>query len=872
MPVSYLSKTYESNPYVLPVDLGLLAKVNQYKQSIFYQNAAQEGQQLNQLNNTDILKDSERTYMKDKVNNLVQGINDMGGLDYSDMNVVNTLENYGSQIYNDPNIITAIQSTKNVREYLKNSEAIKNDPKLNKYYDPAREWYDTQFALNPNSIINYKNSAFGKGYDGPTAPAPYLGNDFDLVAANVTKLNPNITESYGPSGNPFFIDKTTGQEVPPERIRAIVDGHIDGKLADQLNVHAAYNYYGLTNGTYSKEQGASEYTGHAQALLDQANSAVSTLQKDISTEPNNVKRQQLQDRLDDIQTNYLPQYQKAVDEGTKQFGKLWDQSPQAAMYTLYKNKLIDDVTSAYSYNQTKHQLIVDQQQVYNAKLQMEALKKGKKLVLGPDGTATFEDPAAGPQTPQLNNLEVNHDAEDAIQKQQVTQQTLLDKNAAIRQEQSSSLINLINNAAKVGNIPGLIDNSTTQIANDPTAQPVVHPELIRKIAMLRGDQNLTEDDITAVLNQNKTGDEQYSLFNLDRPQDKIMLTPVQVEFFQKVKQLMDKGANGEDISGLVKNAGEWRDYLTKYSIQQNAIKNNQALIDAAYKQVAGDKQLTPEEQAAVSDYMKNPAAYTSKGPGNTYDPISGGTFISNNVSRFSGPPAMLRGLNKLGGLTNVQDKMNTLLNNTATRKNYYNILLPSENKDISDQFPTLKNYILRGIDKKETGKEDIGVKKIDDVHPTAIVTDGNDYYVAYNDASKIDSGTGYVKIEPQDVAALKIPVLPYPELESVVAQHGKLFEPLYVNPTATGNKFNIQNGFTGPVKIQIDKMTSNGASLNDNVYQASIVYNGKQYFVDASKRNTANAAYEVVKQLLQNNSTWTSLPQLINDLDAASNQ
>lgn len=204
MAVSFLSRPYETNPYINPIDLNLLAKVNQYKQSIFYQNADRMGQELSQLNNTDIFKDNERAYLKSKVNNLTKGINDMGGLDYSDVNISNSLENYASSIYNDPTVLTAITSTKAIRTYLKNAETIKNDPKLNKYYDPAREWYDTQYVLNPNSIANYKNSEVGVAYSGPTAPSPYLGNDFDLVASTVTKLDPNIVESYGPSNNPFF--------------------------------------------------------------------------------------------------------------------------------------------------------------------------------------------------------------------------------------------------------------------------------------------------------------------------------------------------------------------------------------------------------------------------------------------------------------------------------------------------------------------------------------------------------------------------------------------------------------------------------------------------------------------------------------------
>ena len=54
MPISYLSKPIETSPYVLPVDLNLLAKVNTYKQSKFYENAQKTQDELNTIANLDI--------------------------------------------------------------------------------------------------------------------------------------------------------------------------------------------------------------------------------------------------------------------------------------------------------------------------------------------------------------------------------------------------------------------------------------------------------------------------------------------------------------------------------------------------------------------------------------------------------------------------------------------------------------------------------------------------------------------------------------------------------------------------------------------------------------------------------------------------
>lgn len=877
MAVSYLSSPVQDNPYVLPVDINLLAKVNQYKQSIFYQNADKVGDQLSQLNNTDILKDNERDYLKNKVNNLTTGINDMGGIDYSDMNVANSIENYASDIYKDPTILTAITSTKNVRQYLQNTQDMKDDPKLAKYYDPAREWYDTQNPLNQNSIINYKNSKFGAAYSGPTAPAPYLGNDFDLLSAAVTKLHPNITESFSPSGNRFFIDKQTNTEVPPEQIRAMVDGQIDGKVSDQLNVHAAYNYYALSGGKYSKQDGINEYVGNAQNLLNNANARVATLQHDITVEGDLTKRAQLQSQLDDVNNNYIPQYQKAITNGTSDFSKLWDNNQQSALYTLYKNKLTNDVVGAYSYNQTKHQLVVNQEAVYNSRVELEAAKQGKVVKWNTDGSFTFGDPTAPDTVPDntLSVMGINKEASADLEKDKISQQSLLDENDAINQDLNTSLSTLIQKSARHTGATGLINYNTSQIANDPNAKSIVHPDLLKQIGMLTGDSNISPDDIQAVLNMNSNG----GTVNANgipqvNPQGNknILLTPDQVSYFKNVLDVIKRGADSEDIRGKISDAGEWQNYLHNYSIQHNVIAYNNNLIQSAHNQVmnSASSPLTASERDAVNKYTANPSAYY-KTQSQTYQPFGSTSGPStNNVPVFTGDAIMKSGLDKLGGVQNVNSKMDDLIGKTATRNNYYNVVLPDSKKTLGEQYPALINYITAEQGKNENPDKNLVIKKKEDISANSIVTDGKDYYVGYNDASDLTKGTGYAKIEPQDLTTMGIHPLPYPFLEKVGSGNGRLMEPIYVNPAITDNKFNIDNGITSSIAIQATNMGSN--ALNDNTYEPSIVYQGKEYFYKGGSSKTMNGAIERMTRFIQDNKTFTSLSDMVKTLQIANNQ
>lgn len=880
MAASQYTSPTPNNPYVLPVDLGLLAKVNQYKQATFYQNAEKENEGLNQLNNLDIINKQQHDYLKGKVSDLVSNINGIGGMDYSDPNVSNTLQGYTSNVYSDPVILNGVSSTSDLRSYMKNTDDMKTDPKLNQYYDPAREWWDMEATANPNNANNYINGGLNAKYSGPTSPAPYLGNDFDILSKNITKLHPNIVQSIGPSGNRFYLDQITNKEVDPETIRGMVDGEIDGKVADQLKVHAAYNYAGLTGGTYNVDQGAAEYVGNAQTLLNQGTARIATLKQDIATEADLTKKADYQSQLDKLQgtpaapgiaavPGYMDQYTNAIKSGKATFTKKWNESPTEAMYTLYKNKLSNDIVNTYSYSQQTHQLQLDQEQMYIGKVNLEAAKLDKTVIWNADGTFKFSgaadnvDPSqAGP----LTTLGQNTEADADLNKDKVSTQSLSDENATINKGLSDNLMDLVYKSALHSGNQGLIDMATTQFQDNPGQNPVTHPNILRQVAHLTGSNTLSEDALKMAIGMNSNPG--FAAPNLG-----VKLTPDVVKYFKSIIDVMDQGANGQDIAGKIPDADKWANYLQDYSIQHNTIAYNNNLVKAAQEQAISQNgsTLTPAEQIELNKYTENPSAYysTSTAEHSSFGSTGGSGPV--NVSTFSGSPTMASALNKVGGPQKYNSTVDEMLGRTATRNNYYNILLPDSKKTFNEQYPQLINYITSHISSPQDGDKAIGVADKADISANSIVSDGKNYYISYNDSGKngLAKGTGYAKIEPQDLEALKVPILPYPYLEKVVSGNGRLMEPIYVNPTATDNSFNIRNGITSPMAIQINNMKSSTDNLNGGEYEPSIVVNGKSYFYKDGSSSTANAALEKMKIFIQKNQTYTSFQSMLNSLDSA---
>src|SRR5690606_6132519 len=139
---------FKSSPYVLPVDLGLFAKVLGTKQQQFDIGTQKIQAGIDALGQLDVMKEEDRTYLNSKINNLVNSLNQMGSVDFSDMNVLNQIEGMGGDIYGDNKVITALSSTKAARKLISGYEKYKTDPKLSKLYSPVNEAYDMKKVMD----------------------------------------------------------------------------------------------------------------------------------------------------------------------------------------------------------------------------------------------------------------------------------------------------------------------------------------------------------------------------------------------------------------------------------------------------------------------------------------------------------------------------------------------------------------------------------------------------------------------------------------------------------------------------------------------------------------------------------------------------
>lgn len=898
MPISYLSKVINPSVYVLPIDLGLMTKVGMYKEGQFTQNAEKLNAQFAQAYSQSIANPYQKQHFDDVMTNLSSQVADMGGMDYSDANVSNTLGSYVNSVYTDPIVLQGILSTKGINAYNANTDALKSNPKTAKLYDPAINWYEKDNPDNPNSQYNYMHGDINATYNGPTSPTLSIGNDWDLAVKDIQKLHPDITTRIDPvTNNKYFVNITTGQQLSPEAIRTLIDGHIDGPLANQMMMHAAYNYSGLTGGTYSKADGIAEFNNMNKLRLAQNSDYIDALKNKL-IDPVNTTREETQKQLDEAvasRQNILD----AVVNGAAQFGSQWDKNKNSALYMLYKNKITNDAVNVYG-RQTivSSKYVPNLEQIALDKIQLEAAKLGAKIILDAGGGYHFEKISGSGSTTYLNSPYLpDKTTEDKLNEQANVSTTTY--RAAINDEHTkdnSDLKNIIYETARLENIPGIIGEDV-KINSDPNVDPAARSSLLNKISVLSGDPTKLEpEDISRIISGVRDAgnfDENGNFVFKNKAINKIAideqntgktvgyLNAKDITFFKKVNDVFNAGSNGKNINGLISNSDAWKSYFERHGISQNIIAGKEQILNSARQsaadEIAARANLNPAETIELKKYLDNPSEYTHTSSDNIDRYMKAGLSGDKDFRTASTMPSVTVSSNNkvfnsmikristtTNGLRDIDNIVDNKLKSLENRNVYHGFnIFADEDKELNKQYINIKNYLITSEDPSKLTSV---VGKKEDVDIRGIIPNGDKYYLQYGNKNDL-SKSGLFEIDESNLRNFGIEVSPYAKASEVVDFNGHLAQPLWVDPVATGNSFNKNNNFTASVKIDVYKFNP-GGQRNTAYYLPAIIYNGRPHYFRGGRELDPASALERLKQLIQSNSSVPSLDVLIANLDA----
>lgn len=570
MGLSYLSESqnYRPEPYVTPVDLSLLSKVLTYEDQQFTQNANKIQQQIDSYASMDVVKPEDRKYLNTKMNNLVDGINNLGGVNLADPSVANQIQGLGAGIYSDQKILNAVAGTRTFRNLQGEYQNWLTNPKFKGQYSKVNESYDMAQASKW-----FNDGQVGSQYTGPTNATPYIDND-KMVGDVFKKIKANYTESVVQKG--FYISKDGTESLSEkdlaQRARDMVLNN------PQAAEQAKRNAWFLTEGM--------GYTGQqvVSGLINSTNNDIADTQSEID----------YYSKMKDLAANdpkaygiynanllKLTEYQKQLKDKVQNLAvngeQEYNNNPTGYQMDYYVGNWSRGIGRLYQVNRTKQELKADPAAMLQETIQQR--DRHDEASLAEHGLRRFYDPT-------INGYNYVRD---------------------------ESLVPL-------KGVKGKTDANGNPIGQDNVFEPIndvaADPEKAYRVNL-----DTTQADIN---NKNLLKESLINTFVVDsgKSDDNLsfLLTagPKRDEWIKNIRQMYEDKANGKDVDlsklpeGSQQLFGQLDEINHQITFQQRRLENYNNILP-----------LTDAEKKIYSDYQANPQKYMEVNPWSNREFIGG---------------------------------------------------------------------------------------------------------------------------------------------------------------------------------------------------------------------------------------------------------
>ena len=259
---SYTDKIPQFNPYVAQLPVDAMVKVGMYKQQKYEEGLEKIQTNIDNVAGLDIYKDVDKKYLQSKLNQLGNDLTFVAAGDFSNFQLVNSVNGMTNQIAKDKNVMNAVASTsvhkqqskimesekekgisapENETDYLKQFNAYANSNEVGEKFNGRYTKY---------TDVNKKLFDIAKevGIDETTVPQLYQTDDQGNVlkdADGVPKWNPVMVEKHLKGKDASKILSAFQNALTPGDYNqlAITGRYINGnKTSEQLATDVVSNY------------------------------------------------------------------------------------------------------------------------------------------------------------------------------------------------------------------------------------------------------------------------------------------------------------------------------------------------------------------------------------------------------------------------------------------------------------------------------------------------------------------------------------------------------------------------------------------------------------------------------------------------------
>ena len=328
---SYKDIIPKFNPYIQQRPVEAMMKVGVYKQQRYDQGVQKIQESIDNIAGLDVVRDVDRQYLESKLNQLGGQLSMVAGGDFSNFQLVNSVNGMTNQIAKDPNVINAVGSAARYRKALENKDKLIQEGKGSASNDwlfnnEANEW------LNSDDINSQYNGMYRPYKD-------YNKSARDIIKA-LGKKETGYDVAFDENGN--MVDAITRVKITgisPERIRTALKQGLSPDDYQQLQVDGQYKYSNTSPSQYVNDINSNyqstfeKYSQERDRLVALKNAASS------ATEQQRLQQQieQIDGAIESVKSEY-----NTVSSGFES-GNVT--GSQAQLYTM---NWLEDTANAYA--------------------------------------------------------------------------------------------------------------------------------------------------------------------------------------------------------------------------------------------------------------------------------------------------------------------------------------------------------------------------------------------------------------------------------------------------------------------------------------------------------------------------------------------
>jgi hypothetical protein len=367
------------NPYVQQLPVEAMVKVGTAKQEQYNQGIQKIQTAIDNIGGLDIAKDSDRAYLQSKINELGNNLKFVAAGDFSDFQLVNSVNGMTGQLVKDSNVVNAVNATSSLRKEQKRKEKAIEEGKS----APENEWL---FDTLTSEYLN--DSKIGQKYNARYIDYVDVNKKLYEIAKEVGIDETTVQQLYQTDSNGRVLTDANGV---PKWNPVMAEKHLKGKDAAKILTAfknaltpADYRQLSITGrykgSSYSPEELAEQVTNNYDSNIKSAEGKLQAISIELYKEnQKNDKNEELISSLNKQKEYFEEEKESLILSRDKDISTVYENPDQirASLYTSnYLSKMansLSSLTEDTKYSVSPLFTITMEQNKFNRELQRDRI-------------------------------------------------------------------------------------------------------------------------------------------------------------------------------------------------------------------------------------------------------------------------------------------------------------------------------------------------------------------------------------------------------------------------------------------------------------------------------------------------------------------